>query len=264
MGELYFRGDSIYHHIHPSAKIVFLVLYSFTALILQHPLYNFSFLILSLILIAIGGFPFSHLKQFLVLLPVVLMPAVIWPFWLEGEVVLSIPIIFTRLTITDFGLLFGFTMVCRFLSFLPPVIIFLSSTQQREIIHGLHGLKVPFKASLVLSLILRYIPVSRVDFQHANAAQFCRRKAKNSGKFQRIKDKLLLIVPVFFSMMQRASTLSDILELRGIGNSKNRTYYNYKGMEGKDRLFILAVTIIFVSALAVRLLGYAQIMEGML
>ncbi len=264
MDDLYYYGETPYHRLHPSAKIIFLIFYSLCALIIQHPLYNFIFFVLSILLLVIGRFSLAHLMRFAVLLPILIMPAVIWPFWLEGNVLLAIPLGFGRLTITDFGLTFGFTMVMRFASFLPPVIIFLSTTRQREIINGLHQLRMPFKFSLSLTLILRYIPVSKLDFSHANAAQYCRRESEGKGKYQLIKDKILLIVPVFFSMLQRASTLSDILEMRGITATKDRTFYKAEKPAMKDYLFMLGVLVLFAVCLALRISGRAHILPGIL
>jgi len=149
---LFVEKDSVFHRLHPSGKIIGLILSFVFPLAFNDPKY-----ILALWLIAIpagissGAFQILKRLWFLFFF-IILASFVLWTIFTKaGEPVLSL----AGLKISKEAMLYGAGMALRLGLLLFFGMIFISSTRVEDLFYGLTRLGLPFAISFALSLSFR-------------------------------------------------------------------------------------------------------------
>lgn len=134
------------------------------------------------------------------------------------------------------------------------VMAFALATTPSELASGLGFLKVPYKACMVVSLAYRSIPDIAQQFLNIRDSMQMR-GTELSGKIplhKKIKQYVLLLVPLIISTFARVGNISKAMDLRGFGKHKQRTWYAERESTTADRvmrglcLALLAAILFYV------------------
>ena len=116
-----------------------------------------------------------------------------------------------------------------------------------EVAAGLYSMGLPYKICSVVSLALRYIPDIGRDYTNIKVSMQCRGvelDAKRANLMTRLKQTVLILVPLIISSFDRIGNIANAMDLRGFGKKKKRTYYSEHEPTKADNLFKVAYTII--------------------
>ncbi len=100
-----------------------------------------------------------------------------------------------------------------------------STTKPQSIVRVLSRLGVPYKYTYVLVLAIRYMSVVMSDFQEIYDIQAIRGLRVDSGStLMRIRSTLSLFIPLIVASIDRLNDMSIVLEVKGFGLSRYRSY----------------------------------------
>lgn len=154
--------------------------------------------------------------------------------------------LFGRYTLTQEQLFYQTTKFFKYASVIPLGIIFLLTTNPSEFASSLNGVGVHYKAAFAFSLTLRYFPDMQRVYHDISQAQQARglEMAKGEKISDRLKNSLLIVIPLIFSTLDRIEIITNAMDLRGFGKRKRRTWYNTRKMNMEDVLAIVVSAII--------------------
>lgn len=118
--------------------------------------------------------------------------------------------------------------------------VFILSITPSELAAGLYSIKVPYKICTIFSLAFRYIPDIGRDFQNIKVSLQMRGvelDPKKASLRERLKQNVLILVPLIITSFDRVSNISNAMDLRGYGRGKIRTYYSEHEELKADKVF---------------------------
>lgn len=121
-----------------------------------------------------------------------------------------------------------------------------------EVAAGLYSMGLPYKLCSVVSLALRYIPDIGRDYTNIKISMQCRGvelDAKRTGLMKRLKQTVLILVPLVISSFDRIGNIANAMDLRGFGKKKKRTYYSEHEPTQADKVFKVAYILIGIFCL---------------
>lgn len=130
----------------------------------------------------------------------------------------------------------------RFLKMMTSLVIsmvFILSITPSEFAAGLYSVKVPYKICTVFSMAFRYIPDIGRDFQSIKISMQVRGvelDSKKASVLTRLKQNVLILVPLIISSFDRVGNIANAMDLRGYGKGKTRTYYSEREEQKPDRI----------------------------
>ena len=116
-----------------------------------------------------------------------------------------------------------------------------------EVAAGLYSMGLPYKLCSVVALALRYIPDIGRDYTNIKISMQCRGvelDPKRAGLMTRLKQTVLILVPLIISSFDRIGNIANAMDLRGFGKKKQRTYYSEHEPTKADKGFKVIYTII--------------------
>lgn len=117
---------------------------------------------------------------------------------------------------------------------------------------GLYSMRVPYKICFIVSLALRYIPDIARDFTNIKISMQCRGvelDSKRASLGKRLKQTVLILVPLIISSFDRIGNIANAMDLRGFGKRKKRSYYSEHEATKADQVFKAIYIIIGVLCL---------------
>ena len=139
-------------------------------------------------------------------------------------------------------------MLATFLVSLTYILVITPS----EMAAGLYSLHLPYKICAVVGLALRYIPDIGRDYTNIKISMQCRGvelDAKRASLMTRLKQTVLILVPLIISSFDRIGNIANAMDLRGFGKKKKRTYYSEHEPTKADNLFkVVYITIAVLCA----------------
>ncbi len=161
--------------------------------------------------------------------------------------------LYGRFYLTQEQLFYSLTKMVKYASVVPLGMIFLLTTNPSEFASSLNRVGTPYKASYAVALTLRYFPDIQRDYRDISQAQQARgldlsRKAKFVS---RVKNSLLIVIPLIFSSLDRIELISNAMDLRGFGKGKSRTWYTAKKFNRQDILALTVSALIFIGSICV-------------
>lgn len=156
-----------------------------------------------------------------------------------------------RWTLTSEQLFYNLNVVLKYLSTIPLVMIFVSTTDPSEFASSLNRIGISYKIAYSVSLALRYIPDIQKEYRdisHSQQARGLEMEGKKQSLIKRLKSASSMLFPLIISSMDRIEVISNAMELRGFGKHKNRTWYSARPFRKSDRVaFIISVIWLLVS-----------------
>ncbi len=241
--------DSPVHKLSGLTKLICFLFLTF-AVMFSYDIRAILFvMVFSLIILKISQIKFSQIKLMVIYVSVFLVTNAIITFFFspeEGVKIYGTRHVMVKILgpyiLTQEQLFYQTTKLFKYASVIPLGIIFLLTTNPSEFASALCGIGVHYKAAYAVSLTLRYFPDIQREYRNISLSQQARgldmsRKAKFS---KRVKNSLLIIIPLVFSTLDRIELISNAMDLRGFGKYKRRTWYNKRKFNRGD---FTAVTI---------------------
>ena len=134
------------------------------------------------------------------------------------------------------------------------------TTTDAEIINGLLKMLSPLKKikipvediAMIISIALRFIPVTAEEFSIIYAAQWARgAKFEEGGIWERLRVWFSVLIPVFISMFRRSDVLATALDARCYGMLETRGSLHVPKTEAASVLFVLVVLLASGALIAV-------------
>ncbi|MBD5069006.1 MAG: energy-coupling factor transporter transmembrane protein EcfT [Lactobacillus sp.] len=262
MGKLllgrYLQGDSFVHRLDPRAKMI--LCFYFVLIVFLCNNWQ-TYLLLSattLLCVVLSKIKLSYfIKGVMPLIWLILFTVLLQVFFTRGGTVYWQ---FGPLTLTQFGLLNGVFVFCRFVLIIfmstlltlttPPLAI---ADATESLMAPLKKIKVPVhEISLMLSIALRFVPTLMDETTKIMNAQRSRGGDFSEGSLvKRIKAVIPLLIPLFVSALTRAEDLATAMEARGYRGGEGRTKYRRQIWQLKD-----TVSLVFFGLVTVGLIFF--------
>lgn len=145
-----------------------------------------------------------------------------------------------RYVLTQEQLLYQFTKMMKYVAVVPLGLVFFLTTNPSELAASLNRIGCNAKIAFSISLTLRYIPDVIRNYREISLAQQGRGlDFSQKEKFSvRVKNIVSICVPLVMTTLERIEVISNVLDLRGFGKRKKRTWYAAKKMQWEDYLAI--------------------------
>lgn len=218
----YVDGKSFLHRASPLQKLAFVAFLWISTFIFASPLWNGAILFFTLAVLLAARVPFRSMKVYLkVIVPVMLLFMLLFPlFDRRGTDLFTLgPIGITRAGISG-GIIAASRLGALFLS---TVGILLTTTRERDLIDGLMKGGLPFEASFLLMMTLRFISLSMTDLMTIREARRARAMPERENLIQLLKNLISIVVPLFIATIRRIQTSSNALEVKGFAPGAKRT-----------------------------------------
>ena len=163
-----------------------------------------------------------------------------------------------RYALTQEQLFYHLNLILKYLSQIPMILLFITTTDPSEFAASLNKVGVSYKISYAVALTLRYIPDIQREYADISQAQQARgiEMSKKESLVNRLKSASTILIPLIMSSMDRIEVISNAMELRGFGKQKKRTWYVERRFLKWDHISIIGCAILFaVSVIGIFLNG---------
>ncbi len=251
----YYPVDSLLHRLDPRMKILLIFMYLLLIFIVK-TFYGFLFAAgLTAFAIGISKIPFKNLfKSLRPVLVIISFTLVLHALFTKGgRVLLEVGF----LTIESQGLYTGTFMTLRLVLLVITTTLLTLTTSPIALTDGIEYLLSPFKRigvpahelAMMMTISLRFIPMLIMESEKIMKAQLARGADFSEGSlFQRARNLVPLIVPLFVSAFRRAEELATAMEVRCYRGGEGRTRLKKLELSRKD---IYAAAVLFLACLIV-------------
>src|SRR5690625_4550706 len=165
------------------------------------------------------------------------------------------------ITISQFGLINGFYIFCRFVMiiFISTVVTFTTKPIDLTVginflLHPLRKLKIPVdEFSLMLSIALRFVPTLLDETQKIMDAQRARGVAFGEGSLiKQMKTLVPIFIPLFSSSLNRSEEMANAMEVRGYQSGKPRSSFRQSKWQAIDTMSLLVMIILTITLIVLR------------
>lgn len=248
----YFPGHSFLHQLDPRAKIIatmiFIVAIFFAESLAAYGLVT-AFVVFNL---ALSRLPIKLiLKSLKPLWIIIVFTMGIHMFTTPGEIWWQ----FSFLQVTKEGVYQGSLMTARLVYLIVFSSLLTYTTSPISLTDGIEHLLNPFRRigvpahelAMMMTIALRFIPTLLEETDRIMKAQTARGANFTSGNlWQRGKNMVPLLVPLFVSAFRRADDLATAMEARCYRGGANRTRMNQLQYSYRDGIAMIAVIVITV------------------
>lgn len=255
----YVPGQSAVYRLDPRAKllgIVFLVAVVFLANNTFSYIFLSGFMLFSIVLSRVPlQFLWNGLKPILILI----VFTTVLHLWLTkgGAIVLE----FGWLVIYEEGIRQATFIGLRLLIIIVLTSLLTLTTLPLQMTDGLEYLLSPLKRlgiptydlALMMSIALRFIPTLLEETDKIIKAQMSRGANFDSGPiWQRLKNMIPVLIPLFISSFRRAEELATAMESRGYRGGEGRTKLRELRFTWRDGVFAIVLVLLLVGLLLLR------------
>lgn len=255
----YFPGNSFVHKLDPRTKIIATFIY-ITAIFFAASYEAYAALIaFGALVVAIARIPvIAVLRSLKPVWIIVLFTMLIHAFTYPGEVTVFQ---WKMFHMTREGLEFGLKMAMRIMLLISFSSVLTFTTSPIVLTDGIERLLNPFKRvgvpahelAMMMTIALRFIPTLLEETDRIMKAQTARGADFESGNiFERVKNMLPLLVPLFISAFRRADDLAIAMEARCYRGGDGRTRMHQLKYVGRDYVAFAAVLVLIVGLAVLR------------
>lgn len=246
----FISGNSILHKADPRIKTIIL-LTIVTLLFFPLSITAMIFILTLLLVSGIRSLGFPRIAQALkMILPIIIFVIILTPpFFRGGDPVLAIK---DTIILTTEGIEQTLRLIFRFSGITLCFYIFFSTTSNNYFILTLQWFHLPFKAALIITISLRYIPYMIIIYNNIKDAHKLRGIYYKKRKiWKKINSIFPTLVSVLIQSIKSIPSLSMALELRGIGLSTERSQYHVIKTSKIVLQIIITIVTVAVFILAV-------------
>ncbi|OPJ55361.1 energy-coupling factor transporter transmembrane component T family protein [Clostridium oryzae] len=260
-GSLYIEGDSIFHRLDGSIKFLLLICWTiFVFMFLDIRIFGIV-LIVGLIMLKMSKLPKKAvLPLFVFMIVFTLINAiyilVITPTFgskLAGHYTVLLHFGPYKLTLET--LFYTLTLSCKYICMLPVTLIFIFTTHPSSFASSLNRVGISYKVAYAVNIALRYIPDVRSEVQNIINAQEARGVAFKRGDaplFKRLKNYIVILLPLIISSLDRVEVISNAMDLRGFGRYDKRTWYSRRTLKRLDFIFLGLIVLLLIGGIVLR------------
>lgn len=266
--------DTIIHRMDPRAKILILISTAFIAVTLDNPETMFL-----LFLIVLSGFALSRMPSIKLKTLAILLILLIWgTIYSQALFYSQLPrtVIFTiirpdfpvlgwltngGLFVYEEGLHHGAIQGLRSASILSLGLLMCWTTDSRDMLNGLVGLRVPYSVAFMVVTAVRFLPIIITEVATVITVQ--RLRGFNPKKFGSGITKTLLniLTPTLSNCVRRTGTLAVSIQSRAFRANPDRTYLKKLKFSNVDKVVVIACIFAAISIVSIKLL-YTMYMSG--
>ena len=155
-------------------------------------------------------------------------------------------------------LFYHLNVILKYLSTIPVVIVFVSTTDPSEFASSLNRIGVSYKVAYSVSIALRYIPDIQREYRDISMAQQARgleMESRKQGVFKRLKNAATMLFPLIISSMDRIEVVANAMELRGFGKDRKRTWYTARPFRFADVFTVVMCFLMLASSIVLNIVN---------
>jgi energy-coupling factor transport system permease protein len=219
--DFYIAGQSRLHRLDPRVKLVLVAAGSVVLFLWLNLVLLVGVIVGIHVLLLASGYPWSKLLAIWRAIALLLiLIVVIWPiFDKSGDLLFSIG----PLNIHDDAILRGVANAARIAAINFIFILWIGTTDARELVRGFVRLGLPFRWGMALTIGLRFIPTFAGTFLTVSDAQQARGLVLSGWWYKRVRAMLPIFIAALVSALRASEQLAMTLEARGFGASSTRT-----------------------------------------
>ncbi|MEC0094084.1 energy-coupling factor transporter transmembrane component T family protein [Paenibacillus macquariensis] len=257
----YWETNSLFHRLDPRTKIISIIIIMLSFLMLETFISYVVATILVLGMVLMSKIPFhifrSGLRPVLFVLMFTFLYHVVFT---KGNVIWS----WSFIEITMEGLHNGILIVWRIILLILLSSMLTLTTQPLTLAHGLEKLLAPLSKlnvpveqfSLMIVIAIRFIPTFVQELNRILLAQKARGYDITSLTLpKRIFAYIPMLIPLLFTIIQRAEQLTYAIDARAYGNGKGRTTFKQLKFQQMDYQLGGIVIIITLSLILLNIGG---------
>jgi energy-coupling factor transport system permease protein len=256
---LYVNKETPVSRIDPRAKVLATAALFVLAMVFNHPAYLLGIWAFEvwLVFVSRSWVNLRRLKVLLILLFV--FSTVMWSLFLrEGPLLVRLgPVRLHR----DSSL-YAIGMGMRLVAMVVAGLILLSSTMVEEFVFALRKFGLPLPVAFAFSLAFRMVSqVMRTAGMVKQAQQIRGLNVDAGSVFQRIKNHVPLLIPIFIFSIKNVESLTRALEARGFRCTKKQTPFIVRKLTACDYVVIIVSAIAAVAAIILRAKGLGEVLS---
>jgi len=244
----YVDGKSFLHRAGSLPKLAFVAFLWIVSFIFASPLWNAALLFFIVGVLLVTRVPFSSMKAYLkVIVPIMLLFLILFPLFSRGGIVFFVlgPVVISWVGVSG-----GIIAASRLGSlFLSTVGILLTTTRERDLIGGMMRGGLPFEASFLLMMTLRFISLSMSDLTTIREARRARAMPERENPVQLLRNLISIVIPLFVATIRRIQTSSNALEVKGFAPGSARTNMTKERLN-RSEIFYGAFFLLLTALLA--------------
>lgn len=249
----YSNINSPIHKLSGASKLIALILWAIASMITYNTFVLVGMFIVSIIIFKISKVPFKQISfvLYFILIFLLINNIAIFIFSpMEGVKIYNSRTDLFKIagpyTVTLQQLFYQFNITLKYFSIIPMALLFIVTTNPSEFAASLNKIGVKYKIAYSVSIALRYVPDIQKDYSEISFAQQARGidMSKKEKITKRIKNSVLIIMPLIFSSLDKIETISTAMELRAFGNNKKRTWYMERPFKIGDYITVIIMIII--------------------
>lgn len=263
----YIPSDSILVKIHPITKLALVFILSIISFILPNVFDILVLLLFNILLIIISKIPIfskGFRKVIIIFLLANISIFIAYSFFsrIPGNIVLFERIIVIiedrwiwHILITDQTLNLAANISLRAITMFFLMLFLFVAISDRDLIHGLRSIKIPFSACLMLSMTFRGLSMFQQEYNIVKEAMMTRGVAFEKVSIpKKIKNFISIFIALIILMFKRTEEMSASIEARGIPlKSKKRTLYHKYPLKKKDILILLFLFTFLIYSIYLRI-----------
>ncbi len=259
----YSDKGSVVHSLSGTTKLLYFLIWSLTCMITYDTRLLIIMFAASIVIFKISKVDFKDVSFVLKLILVFLCINLIAIFIFspeEGVKIYShrtqLAHLIGRYDLTAEQLFYEINVALKYFTIIPIALLFILTANPSEFASSLNKIGISYKICYSVAITLRYIPDMQRDYIIVSQAQQARGidMSKKVGLLKRIKNATSVLIPLFFSSMERIDTISNAMELRGFGKKNKRTWYAAKAMRKRD--WVVIISLLVFAALSIVITFY--------
>ncbi|MFX1294474.1 MAG: energy-coupling factor transporter transmembrane component T family protein [Promethearchaeota archaeon] len=245
-------GNSFFHELHPVSKFLWFFLMTYLVLIQISLIMLSGIMLVVFILAKTNNIAFSEilrkLRWIIIFVIIIIVLNIFFNAIPGSEEEILFYLWYPYIPIRRLAVYYAFKVGIWVLTLSTCGLIFLITTQPKDLVYGLRKLKLPYTIAFSIMVGLRYIPLIQENTNSVILAQKARGLERANIKsfkraFELVKDRLFTSLLL---TIRSARYTAISMELRAFGRYKDRTdLYNLQ-FARKDFLFITLILFITI------------------
>jgi len=175
-------------------------------------------------------------------------------FTSQGRILLSVPLYFFHITVTDVGLATGIIQTARIMAVFLVSALFIVSTEPAALVYSLMRRGLPYRYGFLLVLMLRFVPLFESERRIVSDAQKMRGlEIDKHGPKKLYRSLRYTLVPLIASALGKVEGLVMSMEGRAFGYRPVRTFTIEDRYAVRDKVLIAASIAVFVLVIVLRI-----------
>ncbi len=260
INNLFFEGDTFFHRLDGSIKMLLLLVWSFVALSFFNNLLFIIMIGIGFLLFKIADIPFRSIKfLYIAILVFTIFNSLFVVLFAPQHGMKYYDTYTPILTIGDYIVLketfyYAFTLSLKYMSIAPISIIFIFTTNPSKFASSLNRLGVNYKIAYAVNLTLRYMPDIANEFISIRNSLMLKGLDIQGEKnvFKKMKLYVYVVMPLVKTSLDKVEVISNGMDLRCFGYDKKRTWYNAEKYKKEDYITIAFMVIAVISVVVIK------------